>query len=99
SPDTELFDIVPDREPLPEDRVIEQQLLEAVRAALHRLSEEHQTILILRFVERKSHEEVAEILNKSMTAVKSAQHRALSQLTALLGSDQKIRHHLQGHND
>ncbi len=99
NPDTELFDIVPDRELLPEEQVIEQQLLETVRAALQRLSEEHQTILILRFVERKSHEEVAEILNKSMTAVKSAQHRALSQLTTLLGSDQKIRHYLRGQND
>jgi RNA polymerase sigma-70 factor (ECF subfamily) len=99
NPDTELFDIIPDYEPLPEERVIEEQLLETVRSALHRLSEEHQNILILRFVERKSHEEVAAILNKSMTAVKSAQHRALSQLTALLGSDQKIRHYLRGQND
>lgn len=97
--DIELFDIVADREMLPEERVIEAQLLETVRAALHQLSEEHQTILVLRFVERKSHEEVAEILNKSMTAVKSAQHRALHQLTSLLGSDQKIRHYLRGQND
>lgn len=99
NPNTELFDVIPDLDPLPEERVIEEQLLETVRSALHRLSEEHQNILILRFVERKSHEEVAAILNKSMTAVKSAQHRALNQLTALLGSDQKIRHYLRGHND
>jgi RNA polymerase sigma-70 factor (ECF subfamily) len=98
SPDTELLDVVDDA-PLPEDALVQQQMLDTVRSALQQLSEEHQTILILRFVERKSHDEVAEILNKSMTAVKSAQHRALSQLTALLGSDQKIRHYLRGQND
>ena len=99
NPQSELSDIVADSEPLPEERIIQQELLATVRAALRQLSEEHQTILILRFVERKSHEEVAVILSKSMTAVKSAQHRALHQLTTLLGSDQKIRHYLRGHND
>lgn len=98
-PDTELADAIADDSPLPEEALMQAQALEAVRTALHQLSEEHQTILILRFVERKSHDEVADILNKSMTAVKSAQHRALSQLTSLLGSDQKIRHYLRGHND
>ena len=96
---TELLDIFPDDGPLPEEALLQEQLLQDVRSALHDLSEEHQTILILRFVERKSHEEVAAILNKSMTAVKSAQHRALSHLTALLGSEQKIRHYLRGTND
>lgn len=99
SPNTELLDIIPDETPLPEEALEQQQLLQAVRNALRELSEEHQTILILRFVERKSHDEVAAIMNKSMTAVKSAQHRALSQLSSLLGSEQKIRHYLRGQND
>lgn len=99
NPQSELSEIVPDNEMLPEERIIQEQMLETVRTALRQLSDEHQTILVLRFVERKSHEEVAAILNKSMTAVKSAQHRALNQLTSLLGSDQKIRHYLRGQHD
>lgn len=95
-PNAELNDSMLDSEPLPEDQIEQRQLFATVREALQQLSEEHQTILILRFVERKSHEEVAALLGKSMTAVKSAQHRALNQLTALLGSDQKIRHYLRG---
>jgi len=99
NPLSELSEGVADTDLLPEERIIQQEMLTTVRAALRQLSDEHQTILILRFVERKSHEEVAEILHKSMTAVKSAQHRALNQLTSLLGSDQKIRHYLRGQHD
>lgn len=97
-PETDLSETLADDEMPAEDRIAQQQAFESLRQALRQLSDEHQTILLLRFVERKSHEEVASILNKTMTAVKSAQHRALSQLTALLGSDQKIRHYLRGRN-
>ncbi|MBC7814045.1 MAG: hypothetical protein H7175_23025 [Burkholderiales bacterium] len=63
------------------------------------MSEEHQSILILRFVERKSHEGVAAILDKSVTAVKSAQHRALAQLASLLEQTGKRRHYLRGSHE
>lgn len=82
-----------------EDALVDEQTVEALRRALRRLPEEHQTILILRFVERKSHEEVAMLLGKSVTAVKSIQHRALSQLTTLLGSNHKVRHYLRGRHE
>jgi len=83
-PQTELPETLSTDDPLPEESVLNRQELERLRAAVRQLSEEHQSILILRFVERKSHEEVAAILDKSVTAVKSAQHRALSQLASLL---------------
>jgi RNA polymerase sigma-70 factor (ECF subfamily) len=95
-PSAELDEQLPDEEDLPEERILQKEMLETVRAALRQLSEEHQTILILRFVERKSHQEVADILGRSMTAVKSAQYRALTQLANLLGADQKTRHYLRG---
>jgi RNA polymerase sigma-70 factor (ECF subfamily) len=53
--------------------------LEILRGALARLNDEQQSLLILRFIERKSHEQVAEIMGKSLSAVKSIQHRALQQ--------------------
>lgn len=82
-----------------EEMLIEGQMLDTLRSAMQRLPEEHQTILIMRFVERKSHEEVAMLLGRSVTAVKSIQHRALSRLTEMLGSNHKVRHYLRGSHE
>lgn len=82
----------------PQGDVEERQEFERLRAALARLSDEQQTVLVLRFIERKSHQEVAAIVGKSETAVKSIQHRALTELAALLGSE-KTRHYLRGGGD
>ena len=70
-----------------------------LRSTLRHFNEDEQTILILRFVERKSHQEVANIMGKSANAVKTAQHRILVQLAALLGSEEKVRHYLRGEDD
>lgn len=93
---TELPDTLQDENLLPEEQVQERQEFETLRAALGRLSDEQQNILVLRFIERKSHQEVAELTGKSVSAVKSIQHRALIELTGLLGSEEKIRHYLRG---
>lgn len=74
----------------------QQEEFDTLRAALQQLSDEQQTILLLRFVERKSHEEVARILDKSEQAVATAQHRALKKLAELLGTDKRDRHYLRG---
>jgi RNA polymerase sigma-70 factor (ECF subfamily) len=95
----ELTEILGDgRTPL-ELGLQQREELEELRAALGQLSEEHQTILILRFVERKSHEDVARILNKSVRAIATAQHRALKKLAALLGTDKAGRHYIRGDSE
>lgn len=91
-----LNDSMTDSKPLPEEQLQHRQELESLRHAVQKLSDEQQTILILRFIERKSHQEVADILGRSVTAVKSVQHRALLELTSLLGSAEKVRHYLRG---
>ncbi|MBN1681200.1 MAG: sigma-70 family RNA polymerase sigma factor [Anaerolineae bacterium] len=95
-PQEALSDSEPARIETPEGRLQVAEEEAELRAALRQLSEEHQDILLLRFVERKSHAEVAVLLDKSVTAVKSAQHRALTRLADLLGSDGKMRHYLRG---
>lgn len=77
----------------------EKEEFHAMREALQQLSDEQQTILVLRFVERKSHEEVAELLGKSGRAVATAQHRALKRLAELLGTEKIGRHYLRGEED
>jgi DNA-directed RNA polymerase specialized sigma24 family protein len=42
---------------------------------------------------------VALLLGKSVTAIKSAQHRALSRLAELMGSNGKMRHYLRGSDE
>ena len=96
---TGLTESLRDAAPLPEEQILQNQTLDHLRAALQQLPEDQQAILILRFVERKSHEEVAELLGRSVTSVKSAQHRALIRLTELLGSDHKVRHYLRGSHE
>lgn len=73
----------------------EREELDELRAAIRQLSNEYQEILTLRFVERKSLAEVAEILNKNVHAVGAEQHRALKKLAGLLGTE-KSRYYLRG---
>jgi RNA polymerase sigma-70 factor (ECF subfamily) len=74
----------------------QQEELAELRQALSQLSDEQQTILVLRFVERKSHEEVAQVLGKSIDAIATAQHRALKRLAELMGTEKSSRHYLRG---
>lgn len=98
-PQTDLSEILADHIALPEDEIQHNQEVETLRGILTQFNADEQTILILRFVERKSHQEVANALGKSVNAVKAAQHRALIRLASLLGSEAKVRHYLRGDND
>ena len=57
---------------------------ERVRAAILRLPAEQQQIIQLRFLENWSHEEVAQVLGKSMDATRSMQYRAIGSLRRML---------------
>lgn len=95
-PQAELTENLADSAMLPEEEIQQAQEVETLRRAFSQFSDEEQTLLILRFVERKSHQEVADVLGKSPAAVKSMQHRTLLRLAALLGSEEKVRHYLRG---
>ncbi|MBN2472288.1 MAG: sigma-70 family RNA polymerase sigma factor [Anaerolineae bacterium] len=94
-----LVDELADEAPQPEERLETSAEMDTLRAALARLPEDQQTLLLLRFVENKSHREVAEILGRSESAVKTAQYRALTRLAKLLGEPTKTRHYLRGTHD
>jgi RNA polymerase sigma-70 factor (ECF subfamily) len=97
-PQGELTENLTDVRPAPEEQLQQSQEMEALRQVLQNFDQDEQTILLLRFVERKSHKEVADILGKSVSAVKSAQHRVLVQLANLMGSG-KVRHYLRGDHE
>jgi RNA polymerase sigma-70 factor, ECF subfamily len=53
---------------------------ELVREAILRLREEQRQVIILRFIEDLDYREVAEIIGKSVAAIRVIQHRALNAL-------------------
>jgi RNA polymerase sigma-70 factor (ECF subfamily) len=53
---------------------------ELVRAAILKLREEQRQVIILRFIEDLDYREVAEIIGKSVAAIRVIQHRALNAL-------------------
>ncbi len=72
---------------LPESELVKLQEIEQLMAALRRLPNERQNLLILKFVERLSNEEIAQILGRTEGAVKSLYHRTLLALRDEIGID------------
>ncbi len=62
--------------------------LEKIKYAMQFLTEEHQNIIIMRFVEDMTPKEIAEILGKSEGSVRLAQHRAIHKLKSILQKNQ-----------
>jgi RNA polymerase sigma-70 factor, ECF subfamily len=64
---------------------------EELRAAILRLTPEQQQVVVLRFIERLSTEEVATITGQTIGAVKAMQHRALNAMAKILGASRNPR--------
>jgi RNA polymerase sigma-70 factor (ECF subfamily) len=75
----EDFDF-PDPQQSPEDRMITSERETLVISALKELKQEYQEVLTLRFVNGLSHAETAQVLNRTIGAVRVLQHRALRAL-------------------
>jgi RNA polymerase sigma-70 factor (ECF subfamily) len=61
-----------------------------VRAALQQLTPDQQQVIVLKFLEGLSNQEVSAVLSKPVGAVKSLQHRALAALQRLLAPEKEI---------
>lgn len=72
----------------PDDEVEERFLHKRLRAALRRLTPGQQEVLALRFGERLTAREAAEVMEKSTNAVEVQQHRALNSLRRILEIDE-----------
>lgn len=70
----------------PEEEVQRRIARERVRRALRKLTLEQQQVIMGKFMEGLSNEEIAALLGKPVGAVKSLQHRALAALRRLLGT-------------
>jgi RNA polymerase sigma-70 factor (ECF subfamily) len=71
----------------PEEELQRHAEAQRVREAILRLRDEQREVIILRFVEDLEYREVAEIVGKSVAAVRVIQHRALNALRKQMGRD------------
>jgi RNA polymerase sigma-70 factor (ECF subfamily) len=78
-----IDDLVSD-EPSLADQAHLAQLAPMLRQALHQLTDEQQHVITLRFGQGLSLAEAAEIMDKSVGAIKALQHRALASLARFI---------------
>src|SRR5688572_20118905 len=61
----ELHETLANDDPMPEEAMQRQQEFKRLRNALEYLTQEQQDVLLLRFIENKNHQDVADILEKT----------------------------------
>ncbi len=87
-------EMLSDKDPGPEEAVLQQQQQVRVRWALAQLTEDQQQVLSLKFFEGMDNEQVADIMHKTIGAVKSLQHRGLASLERFLAqADDQVGAH------
>ena len=69
---------------VPEEESAKRMRQEQVRRAIRHLTPDQQKVVLLKYLEDWSNEEVAHVMKKTIGAVKSIQHRALKSLYRLL---------------
>ncbi len=79
-----LKDILPDNSLTPEEIAIKESLKERLKEALKKLSKREQLILQLVYVEELKVEDIAKILNISISRVSQIKHQALRKLKKFL---------------
>jgi len=76
--------LLSDKDPSPEEALVAQHEQEQLRLALRLLTSDQQQVIALKFMEGLENEQVAKIMQISVGAVKSLQHRALASLARIL---------------
>lgn len=66
------------------ERIIRAGEISELASAISQLNDDQQQVIVLRFVEGLSHDQVAQILDRSPGACRVLQHRALAALNRLL---------------
>lgn len=86
--DLRLGDRIADHDQMAPDRAVESvDLGESLERAIAALRPEYREVVMLRFVEEMSYQEVAEILDLPLGTIKTYIHRARKELAELLGGE------------
>lgn len=87
---SEKGETIKDTHPLPEEIVIKDEEMTKVYHYLDKCTVDQRSVLILRFIQSFSIQETAEILNFSISKVKTTQHRGLKAIRKFVSQDQEI---------
>lgn len=71
----DLYNTMRDTDPLPEQQVIQYELQDRIREAMLSLTPKYRTIMILRYLEDLSLQEISEIVGLPVATVKTRVHR------------------------
>lgn len=71
-------------EKTPEDKVVTQELQETVQGALSQLQPKYRSIMILRYIEDLSLQEISDIVKLPITTIKTRIHRGREALRSKL---------------
>ena len=82
--DEERVKQVHDPQPTPQKVASDREAMTSLEAQLAQLSEEHREVLVLRYIEERSYEEIADVLRLSLGTVKSRIHRARTELRDMM---------------
>jgi RNA polymerase sigma-70 factor (ECF subfamily) len=80
----DLNEPIMDKQEQPEQKALNRETALRLNGAIAKLSTLHQDVIILRFVNGHSTEEIAQILERSTGAVRVLQHRALKAIQGFL---------------
>ncbi|HLT55953.1 MAG TPA: RNA polymerase sigma factor SigX [Bacillota bacterium] len=86
---SEKGEIIPDNKSLPEEIAIQNDEIRRVYHYLDKCTKDQRSVLILRYILSFSIQETAEILNFSISKVKTTQHRGLKNLRKYLLEDEE----------
>lgn len=82
--DEERVKQFPDTQPTPRKVATDREVMGFLEGHLLTLNEEHREILVLRYIEERSYEDIADVLKLSLGTVKSRIHRARNELRDLM---------------
>lgn len=82
--DEERVKQYPDNQPTPRKVATDREAMAYFEKQLKGLNEEHREVLVLRYMEELSYEEIADILGLSLGTVKSRIHRARNELRGVM---------------
>lgn len=85
----ELLPLLPDPAPTPDSRVIEQCTIETLMSAIEQLPEEDQVALRMKYFEKRTCREIAEVLGIQESNVRVRLSRARKRIYELVGEDLK----------
>lgn len=75
---------IPDREPHPEEQALRHQRDHTIRELLAELPPQYRLVIVLRYWQDMSYEEIAEVTQSTTSAVKSRLHRARQEMAKKL---------------